>query len=520
MGKRFVLLFVCVAAVMALTAPAALAAISLTGMSPNYGADGTTVTCTVSGTFWVETLFVDALAPTFKLVNGATTIDGTTTGWDDTSASVTFTLPASAPQGSYELDAAQSHKPKAVILYSKDLTALADAFYVYDTPVITSINPTSVAVGSADLALTVNGSSFYTSGLLLGYRSVVRFNGEGLTTTLVTPTQLTATVPAAKLATAGTASITVFNRPGVLLPGGFGGVSSNAVTLTIGSPAPTVTAISPTSVWAGSVKPDVLLTVTGTNFVNGSRIVVSGGDKAGTTFVSATQLTALLTPAEMALPGPSLMISVKNPPFPPGTSSAGGLPLALQPETTTPSVTIGGADGAWHKNPVPLTFTATDAESGVQKVQYMASPGVAAWTDGTSYTVPTTNQGAIQVSVQALDWCNKVGTAQATVYIDTTQPETETLNDPSVKKGKTAKLKYRINEPAGLSQTADVTIKIKRKSGSTAKTLTYDDVPMNTDQTASFKCTLSKGTYTWYVYAVDLAGNKQGNVAQAKLTSK
>jgi hypothetical protein len=263
-----------------------------------------------------------------------------------------------------------------------------------------------------------------------------------------------------------------------------------------------------------------VLTVTGTNFLNGSRIVINGGEKSATTFVSATQLSVPLTPADMALPVANLTVSVKNPPFPPGTSSAGALLVPLQQETTTPTVTIGGADSDWHNSPVPLSFVATDGQSGIQKVQYMAPPGVATWADGASYTVPTTSQGSIPVSVQALDWCNKVGTAQATVNIDTTEPGTEALGNVSVKKGKTAKLKYRIEEPAGLSPTADVVIKIKRGNGSTAKTLKENDAPVNSTRTESFKCNLGKGTYTWYVYATDLAGNKQENVAKAKLTVK
>ena len=104
-------------------------------------------------------------------------------------------------------------------------------------------------------------------------------------------------------------------------------------------------------------------------------------------------------------------MSVKNPPFPPGVPSALALLLPVVAETTDPLVTIGGADSAWHKTPVALTFSATDSQSGVQKVQYQSPPTVAAWTDGAAYTVPISTQGAIIVNAQALDWCNRVGTA-------------------------------------------------------------------------------------------------------------
>jgi hypothetical protein len=189
-------------------------------------------------------------------------------------------------------------------------------------------------------------------------------------------------------------------------------------------------------------------------------------------------------------------------------------------ETTDPTVTIGGADSAWHKTPVALTFTALDGQSGVQKVQYQSPPAVSSWTDGAAYTVPTTTEGPIAVSVQALDWCNRIGTASATVNIDTTKPETEALNNASVKRRKTANLKFRVSEPANLSPSAKVVIKVKRRNGTTAKTITIAAAPMNAQQTASFKCTLAKGTYKWYVYATDLARNTQDNVAQATLKVK
>src|SRR5439155_10752049 len=69
----------------------------------------------------------------------------------------------------------------------------------------------------------VNGTGFYNG-------SVVRWNGSSLTTTYVSGTQVTASVPAANIASAGTASGTVFNASP-------GGGTSNAVTFTINSAA-------------------------------------------------------------------------------------------------------------------------------------------------------------------------------------------------------------------------------------------------------------------------------------------
>lgn len=376
---------------------------------------------------------------------------------------------------------------------------------VYAPPVITGLSPSSAVKGGPAFTLTVTGSNF----ALGWYGAVVRWNTTDLVTTRDSATQLRASVPAALIASAGTATITVRN-------GGPGAPVSNAASFAVNEPVPVLTGLSPTQVWAGYVKNDLVLAVNGSNFFSGARIALNGVDKTNTTVVSATQLTVPLAAADIATAG-TINVSVKNPPFPPGIASAATLPLTVAAETTVPQVSIAGADGGWHNSPVPLTFAATDGQSGVQKVQYMAPPGVSTWTDGTSYTVPTTSQGAITVSVQAYDWCNKVGTATATVKIDATQPGTRTRGDATVKKGHNARLKFRVEEPAGLSPTAKVTIKILRADGKQVKKLVYPSVPVNRDRVAGFTCNLKKGTYTWEVYATDLAGNTQQNVATASL---
>jgi hypothetical protein len=75
--------------------------------------------------------------------------------------------------------------------------------------------PDATAPGGAQFTLTVNGTGFVSS-------SVVKWNGAALTTHLVSSSQLTATVPAADIATANTASVTVVNSAP-------GGGTSNAV---------------------------------------------------------------------------------------------------------------------------------------------------------------------------------------------------------------------------------------------------------------------------------------------------
>ena len=91
-------------------------------------------------------------------------------------------------------------------------------------PTLTSVSPTSATAGGAALTLTVNGSNFVSG-------SSVRWNGAARTTTFVSATRLTAAVTAADLATAGTASVTVFSPTP-------GGGTSSALVFTIDSSTP------------------------------------------------------------------------------------------------------------------------------------------------------------------------------------------------------------------------------------------------------------------------------------------
>lgn len=86
-------------------------------------------------------------------------------------------------------------------------------------PALTNIAPTTLTAGSAAFTLTVNGSNFVNGAL-------VKWNSTNLSTTYVSATQLSASVPASLVATAGTTSVTVFNPTP-------GGGTSSAASFTI-----------------------------------------------------------------------------------------------------------------------------------------------------------------------------------------------------------------------------------------------------------------------------------------------
>lgn len=86
------------------------------------------------------------------------------------------------------------------------------------SPTIAAIAPSSVVAGSPGFILVVSGTNFAAD-------AQVRWNGAARSTTVVSATQLSATISAADLASPGTAQITVFN-PGV-------GSESNTLVFTI-----------------------------------------------------------------------------------------------------------------------------------------------------------------------------------------------------------------------------------------------------------------------------------------------
>lgn len=108
----------------------------------------------------------------------------------------------------------------AVLILSATLTVAQSGAPFINRPLV----PLSATPGGALFTLTVNGTGFVSG-------STVNWNGAGLGTTFVNTSQLTATVPAANIATAGTAAVTVLNpSPG----GGLSNVESfNIVTPTL-----------------------------------------------------------------------------------------------------------------------------------------------------------------------------------------------------------------------------------------------------------------------------------------------
>jgi hypothetical protein len=379
----------------------------------------------------------------------------------------------------------------------------AGAFTVIGTPPVTgptiaSVRPESAIAGGPSFTLTVNGAN-------LGTNPTVYWNSTALVTApggLPNPTATcTAIVPASLIAVAGNAQISVMSN----------GLLSNYIPYHVTAPVPTLTSLNPATTWAGYRTPP-LVTVTGTNFQSGAQVFVNGVVHAST-FVGATQLTVQLSAADIAAAG-TLNFVVRNGAS--GTPTA-TVPFTVNAETTMPVTTITGADSAWHNQPVTLTITATDSQSGVWKTMFGIGASMP-WTQltGSTLTVPGPMggdpNGVNVVSAYAIDNCNVSGNppVQATVNICTTGPQTEAFAPSSVKKGKSLKISFIADS---ITPQCDITVKIYNSSGVQKKAVQVGQKDSNQKGSTSFTCNLSPGKYKVKVFAVDAAGNNQSSMS-------
>jgi len=199
-------------------------------------------------------------------------------------------------------------------------------------PSITGAFPDTQTAGGGDFTLNIIGTNFFTTSEVFWNGSCVPAPGMSSTcaTNLfdVSTQQLTITIPAIDIATAGSAQITVVNPPGVNgkncgtpSPTCTGGGTSNSVTFPIlspNNPAPTITALSQLNAPAGSAS--FPLMVTGTNFISTSSVNFNGSPRT-TSVNSPNELTAVIQAQDLLCPGAD-RITVTNPAPAGGTSNS------------------------------------------------------------------------------------------------------------------------------------------------------------------------------------------------------
>jgi streptogramin lyase len=154
-------------------------------------------------------------------------------------------------------------------------------------PTLLSINPATGVQGTA-VPITLTGTNFVAG-------ASVTVGNPGVTVSNVvvaSASQITATFTIAGGATLGATNVEVTTSGG----------TSSPVVFTVLPPTPVLTSISPS---AGTVGRNIAVTLTGSNFVPGATVNVTGGvTVSNVTVVSASQITATFAIPSTATPGP------------------------------------------------------------------------------------------------------------------------------------------------------------------------------------------------------------------------
>jgi len=339
---------------------------SISSLSPaSRTAESASFTLTVNGANFTSAskIMWGTIALSTQYVNATELQAGIPTSLQVTEGTISVTVQTPAPGGG---------------------TSNANTFTINaQVPYLGSISPASIAAGSAAFTLTVSGNYFTGA-------STVMWGSTALTTTYVNTYELTAQVPAALVATEGTASVTV-QSPAP------GGGTSSVGSFQIGPAVPSIGSILPTSTAAGSAA--FPLTVNGANFTNAST-VMWGSTALTTTYVSDTQLTAQV-PALLVAAAGTASVTVQTPAPGGGTSNASSF------EIDAPVPSIGGiapATATAGSVAFPLTVNGANFTSA-STVMWGSTALTTQYVSATQLTAQVTasllaTEGTVSVTVQ------------------------------------------------------------------------------------------------------------------------
>jgi trimeric autotransporter adhesin len=323
-------------------------------------------------------------AATQVTVSGSGFVSGSTVQWNSTSRPTTFVSSTDLQVTATVADLASAGVAQVAVVNPSPGggTSATMTFTINNpAPAVTSANPSAVIVGSSSVSITLTGTGFVP-------QSIVQWNGSARATTYVSATQIQVILTAADVSTAGTGQFSILNPSP-------GGGTSSILTFTANNPAPVVTAANPSTLLAGSNGTSV--TLTGTGFIPQSIMQWNGSARA-TTYVSATQLQATLTAADVANGG-TAQISILNPAPGGGISSN----LAFTINNPAPSATSANPSTVFVGTGVSISLTGTG----------FVPQSVAQW-NGSARTTTYVSGTQLQVALNASDVVTS-GTGSLTV---------------------------------------------------------------------------------------------------------
>ncbi len=246
---------------------------TLSTIAPVIGVQGTTVPATLTGTNFVPgaTVAVDNPGIAVSAVNVVSA----------TQITVTFTIAANATPGAANVTVRTSGGTSAAVLFTVNPSA----------PTLTSISPASAAQGTT-VPITLIGTNFIPGATVTTDDPQISVSNV----TIVSATQISATLNITVLEMLGTAHLTVATSGG----------SSNPVLFTVTFPPPTLTSpLMPASGQRGSL--GVMVILTGHYFVTGATVTVTnpGITVSDVTVASTTRIIVNFDIAAAAPLGPA-----------------------------------------------------------------------------------------------------------------------------------------------------------------------------------------------------------------------
>jgi hypothetical protein len=317
------------------------------------------------------------------------------------STSITATIPAAI------LGLAGSHAVKVVNPGPGGGASTSISFTVTNPAAVSiaSVSPSFATIGDGNTPITIVGSGFVAV-------STVSFNGTTIGSLTTNATQISATVPAGSLTTAGNFSVVVTTPP----PGG--GVSAPS-TFQVRNPAPTLASLSPnTSTYQGGNK---TVTLSGTGFLPTSvaRLTGPGGTiDLTTTYVSPAQLTAVVPTGSLGALG-TLQIQVATPA--PGGGTSASQPFYVTCDPTGVQITLAAVGNV---STVPTSFgSAPSANRFIWPVTSCATTLEADPQPYRTWTVQNTSSAPVLLSAWAV--CSSTDDGLLTFYRRATPPASD-----------------------------------------------------------------------------------------------
>ncbi len=242
-----------------------------------------------------------------------------------------------------------------------------------------------------------------TGELYFGYAAVANSASAGTTSGFVYTTTSDGDVAAYDTAVSAAAQPTATQSPAGLS----GGVAA-LVSASSSVPAPTVSAVSPTS---GPTTGGTPVTITGTNLTGATAVKFGTAAATGVTVVSATSVTAT-SPAGTG----TVDVTVTTPG---GTSATSTSDQFTYTVSTVPTVTAVNPSSGPTSGGTPVTITGTNF-SGVTGVKFgtTAATGVVVnSTTSISVTAPAGSAGAVDVTVAASGGTSATTSADQYTYV-------------------------------------------------------------------------------------------------------